>query len=375
MRSNEIQKGLTIVHVIDSLRTGGAEILLKNTVNLLSGHRHVIVYLLPGGEMAGITGENVEFVCLHHKGWGSLPATVRKLRAVIRKERASLVHSHLIVSTFITRLAIPRSTPLVSTIHSTLSIDAFEKNRLSLWAERLTLRDRHVLVGVSHFVLEDYLAFVRFSGRKYVLYNFIPDSFFNYTPAPKPQSGTLRCVAVGNLKEAKNYAYLLEVMEHCKEQKIQLDIYGEGYLRGALQQKIDEAGLPVRLCGSSSELKGLLTQYDLFMLASHQEGFGISVVEAIALRLPVFISNIKVFEEVTGGHAHYFPLNDSRSAGDLLCRLADDKDFRAKHVDAAYDYCKTLYNQAAYRERIVRIYRDVVSGGSAASPVPADALA
>ncbi|TCJ14187.1 glycosyltransferase [Flaviaesturariibacter flavus] len=366
---------LTIVHVIDSLRTGGAEILLKNTVNLLAGHRHVIVYLLHGGEMSGITGEDVEFVCLHHKGWGSLHTTAGKLRAVIKKEKASLVHSHLIVSSLIARLAIPRNTPLVTTIHSTLSIDAFKKNRLSLWAERLTLRNRHVLVGVSHFVLEDYLAFVRFSGRKYVLYNFIPDAFFQYGAAPKPQSDVLRCVAVGNLKEAKNYAYLLEVMEHCKEHRIQLDIYGEGHLRGALQQKIDAEGLPVRLCGSASELKGLLTQYDLFMLASHQEGFGISVVEAIALRLPVFISNIKVFEEVTGGHAHYFPLDSAAAAAKLLQRLETDITFRTMHVDAAYHYCKKLYNQAAYRDRIEHIYGDVISGTYTTPPVPADALA
>jgi len=52
---------------------------------------------------------------------------------------------------------------------------------------------------------------------------------------------------------------------------------------------------------------------DLLFMPSFQEGFGIPLLEAGLLRVPIVCSNISSFQEVCGENVHYFSLEDSPS--------------------------------------------------------------
>jgi glycosyltransferase involved in cell wall biosynthesis len=346
-----------IIHIIDSLARGGAEILLKNSVNNLPEWEHTIVHLYPISELANEFKGDVSFICVHHKGWKSLLSTASKLKKIINKQRPLLVHSHLLKSTLCARLGTPRKIPLVTTIHSTYSIDAFEKKRVSVWMEKLTIRNRHAIIGVSRYVLEDYLGFIPFKGKSFVLYNFLHDSSFYQGTGSLGRN--LKCVAIGNLKEAKNYAYLLDIFSNLKGSGISIDIYGEGGLRKQLQKRIELETLPVKLCGKAAAIDTVLPDYDLFIQASTHEGFGISVIEAMAASLPVFVSDLPVFREITGTHAHFFSLSDAGAAAEILKKFKDNASLRNEHVQQAYYYCRQHYNQIEYRKRLLDIYNEV----------------
>ncbi len=347
-----------IIHIIDSLARGGAEMLLKNSVNNLPDWQHTIVYLFPVTDLVNEFKGDVSFICIDHKGWKGLLASVLKIKKIIKAQKPELIHSHLLISTICARLTI-KKIPLVTTLHSTYSVDAFEKNRLSVWVERLTIRSRDVLVGVSRFVLDDYLRFVPFKGKSFVLYNFLPDSFFHLQA--QKENSYLKCVAIGNLKEAKNYPFLLDVFASLKNSGISLDIYGEGALRDQLQERIDKEALPVKLCGKVKDVESILPSYNLFLQASIHEGFGISIIEAMAASLPVFISDLPVFREITGAHAHFFSLNDPALAAEKLKAFQTDISLRNKHVQQAYDHCRQHYSEKTYRKRLLEIYNDVTS--------------
>ena len=168
-----------ILHVINDLSLGGAELLLGNSLKLLPEFQHVVVYLFPNSDLEeNFNSQGVELICLHHKGWRNIFSTTRKLRTIIKERRPLLVHSHLFHSTICTRLATPVAVPLVFTLHSLYSKDAFAKNLKSLLAARLTVRKRHTLIAVSDCVLKDYLSYVPFKGKHFILHNFLPDSIF-----------------------------------------------------------------------------------------------------------------------------------------------------------------------------------------------------
>ena len=78
-----------------------------------------------------------------------------------------------------------------------------------------------------------------------------------------------------------------------------------GMLRGAMKQ-------------------GALASADAFILPSHQENFGISVVEAVAAGVPVLISNrVNIWREIDADRAGYVESDDVKGTTRLLQRWID----------------------------------------------------
>jgi glycosyltransferase involved in cell wall biosynthesis len=348
-----------IVHCIDSLKIGGAEILLRNTISLLPEFNHTIICLQKG------TGKNVEFdpaieiIYLDYKGWQSIFRCVRVMRKLIQARKPLLVHSHLLVSTFLARLANPRSVPLISSLHSIYSKDAFEKNSKSLISEKLGNR-RHAIVAVSNTVLQDYLNVIRFPGKKFVLYNFIPDAIFGYgSKTEGKKKPGIKFIALGNLKKTKNYLYLLEIFNLLKQDQIELDIYGDGEEYETLAEQICSKNLKITLKKSTTPTRELFQQYDYFIQASDHEGFGLSVIEAMAAGLPVFLSDIPVFREITNNLAVFFPLGNADNAALVIKEKMDDRDMLEHMAAEGRDYVKENYSEAKYRTCLLKIYEEV----------------
>jgi glycosyltransferase involved in cell wall biosynthesis len=70
--------------------------------------------------------------------------------------------------------------------------------------------------------------------------------------------------------------------------------------------------------------QGAFASADAFVLPSHQENFGISVVEALAARLPVLISNrVNIWREIDANRAGYIESDDLEGTTRLLRRWVD----------------------------------------------------
>ena len=70
--------------------------------------------------------------------------------------------------------------------------------------------------------------------------------------------------------------------------------------------------------------QGALASADAFVLPSHQENFGISVVEALAAGLPVLISNrVNIWREIAADRAGYIESDDLEGTTRLLQRWID----------------------------------------------------
>jgi glycosyltransferase involved in cell wall biosynthesis len=74
----------------------------------------------------------------------------------------------------------------------------------------------------------------------------------------------------------------------------------------------------------------LLHQYDGFILASAHEGFGIAMVEAMAIGLPCILSDIEVHREVTSNHALFFDLNSPEDCANKILELKNNAELRNK---------------------------------------------
>jgi glycosyltransferase involved in cell wall biosynthesis len=298
-----------ILHVIDSLEVGGAEKLLVNTIDVLDEYNHLICFLAGDNKFPALN-EFHKVICLQHKSNFNFFKTVTNLKKIIDQYNPVLVHAHLLKSTWISRAATSGKCPLIFTIHNKLSEDAFKVNKLSYYFEKLTYSKHQAVIGVSNEVLKDYNHWIRIKGKAEVLYNMIEDKFFKKSLKNSLEKGVLKLIAVGNLRRQKNYLNLLNAFLLLRDYNIQLDIYGSGDEYESLQGLINKNSLPIRLMGKVNNIDEVMCNYDAFIQPSSFEGYGIAAVEAMAVGLPVILSDIDVFREVTKDEAIYFKPSD-----------------------------------------------------------------
>lgn len=349
-----------ILHVINTLDLGGAEILLRNTLPLLDEYEHVVCYL--GGNAALKTSLAAYTVhCLEHRGKRDSLRSVFRLHRIIRDHKIDIVHAHLFYSTLLARLACPRSVKFVFTIHNLLSKDAFEVNRLALWAEKLTYKKRHAIIGVSAGVISDYDAWIGVKGKTFVLYNYIEDKYFTVPYAARENiTDYFKLVAVGNLRRQKNYQNLLQAFALLKEYPVSLDIYGGGDLEKDLQDYINQHQLPVTLKGRVQDVSVLLPAYDAYIMCSLFEGYGIAPMEAMAAGMPVLLSDIEVFREVAEDRPRYFnPADPTAIAAAILDVYHNWQVFR----QGSYANRQLILGKASdqvYKGQLVSIYQSIL---------------
>lgn len=354
----------TLLLIIDNLTKGGAEIMLVGLLPCLNKKYDIILVTL--------TDENhfdqKDIICKKKYTLGfnnklSFFPCVWKLKKIIKRHRPSLIHSHLIYSSLAARLACPGKIPLLYTVHGELSKSDFNKSGLLTIIEKMTVKRNHSVMAVSNVALKDYFKTIKKTKKAFVLKNYIADFFFEKNLKEKifNQSQPLKIMAAGNLKKAKNYDYLLRSFLLLKEFDVSLDIFGNTNhsLYKDLQSVIDKNCLPVTFKGPADNIHEIYFNYDAFVMSSTNEGFGIAAVEAMACGLPVILSDIPVFREVTFNNALFFDLNDPLALANLITQIIHGK-FNLKEISEKGIETSRLYTKQKYLENLFPIYDEVL---------------
>ena len=100
-----------------------------------------------------------------------------------------------------------------------------------------------------------------------------------------------RVIAVGRLTFQKGFDYLVSAWAIVSKSfpDWQLDIYGEGELRGKLQQQIDMLGLHdnVHLVGNHADMPIEYAKHSIAVMSSNFEGLPLALLEAASCGLPL----------------------------------------------------------------------------------------
>ncbi len=94
-------------------------------------------------------------------------------------------------------------------------------------------------------------------------------------------------------------------------------------------------------------------------LPSYLEGFGLPVLEAMAMGIPCVATDLPVMREVPGGAALHVPPGDVAALRDALDRACGDEGLRTRMIDEGLSRAR-LYTVDRLGERAVAIYRDVL---------------
>jgi glycosyltransferase involved in cell wall biosynthesis len=294
----------TVVHVITTMEAGGAQCLLLDTARHVDPAKYRIRIAYLHGTAMKLGPDDPEIRDFSRKGMIQ-PFAFLPLARWMRREKAAIVHTHLVHADLLGRWAarLARVRRIVTTRH--YGIDNKLGTRLYRMADRAAKR-ADAVIAISDAVRANLVARrVVPDNRIAIIRNgvdldrFDPDRY----PARKDRRpGVIG--AVGRLHPQKGYLPFLDVFRAVVDRipQAKLEIIGEGPLRPQLEARIAELGLEgrVHLPGACPphEMPERLASYDLFVMPSRWEGFGIAAAEAMAMRVPVVASTVEGLVEL-----------------------------------------------------------------------------
>ena len=159
-----------------------------------------------------------------------------------------------------------------------------------------------LVFAISNTVQNDLLT--RYKIYSTVVFNGILTSNFTQRMATNPKD-IFKILTVSRLEHLKKgQDLLLEAVARIKGQ-VTIDFIGEGTSLDYLKAKANKLKIEnyVHFLGKKTQkyISEHLSNYDLFVQPSRWEGFGLTVAEAMAARLPVLVSEGQGPAEVTCG--------------------------------------------------------------------------
>jgi glycosyltransferase involved in cell wall biosynthesis len=206
-----------------------------------------------------------------------------------------VIHAHSVEAGYFgVKLAQKYHCPLVLTEHinhpSVLLRTLKDRQRF-----HYTMSKANIVIAVSS-LQRDLLYQAGVRRRIEVIPNVIDTQFFS--PFSGAQSAPpYRLIMVGNLIPRKGVQYLLEAVAELRRKgslPVELDVIGKGELRGELESQSRSLGIEshVRFHGEKhqQDVRDLLRQSHIYVSPSITESFGVAIIEAMSVGLPVVVT-------------------------------------------------------------------------------------
>lgn len=276
-----------------------------------------------------------------HSDWRRLyetPLHAIRLAKALRKIPSDLILTVSTYSNILVPFLIP-SRDIILSIHSNSTQQLRESRfgRLAGWLMRRHYHKR-LVVGPTRGAIDDLTE--NFGAAKTAVIPHGVDSRRLRQLAEAPVDdlpGRPYAVALGRLTSAKDYPTLLRAFAKAVGQGASHDllIIGEGELRGELASLASTLNLNdrVHFLGHRTNPYSYLASADFFILSSKWEGFGLALLEAMALGLPAIATDCPSGpgEILDGGRAgKLLPVGDVDAMANAIVEFSSNSSLRAE---------------------------------------------
>ena len=361
-----------VLHVIDSLDLGGAQTFLLGLLPLIDESRFAIdVAAIHGPGLFSVEFDRIGFSPTHLARSRFDPRIPFRLRRLIRGENYDIVHAHLVPSSFLCEkfrlfLGIRR---LITHVHS-----LYRRHRgyeYQNFLERRIYRASDLVVGCSKTVVDG----VPTAVPARVLYNGVDATRFAPAEAEVRKEvrhelglseGDFVVGFTGRLVRVKNPMVLCRAAAKLREKvpSLKLLIVGSGTLEAELRGLVHKLGISDRVifAGYQSAIERYLAAMDVFVIPSDFEGQGISLIEAMACRIPSVVADFEAAPEIItdGVEALQFARGNADSLAEQVLRYYEDESLRTRCAEAGRKRVLETFTAGHSSQRLMEIYRELL---------------
>ena len=333
-----------VLHLISSLRVGGAERLLVSTMAAAKGHpaaNFVIVIMndeIDPGFAVELEATGFPVYRLGRREGHLHPRYLMDILSIVRRHRIDIVHTHNDGSRMwgmLARLLMPRLR-LVYTVHA----EGIGREITGL-RRQAYLRLVDGTVAISGFVQNECVAF----GARNVVQidNGVDLAAFRAAPHAGAAESWPRLINVARFAHIKGQDVLIEALRLCHDRghALQLILAGskaEPEYFDSLVRLVAERGLGahVHFVMDRTDIPNVLPLGDVFVLPSRHEGFGLVLIEAMAAGLPVIAARTGGAAELVndGINGMTFEPENPQDLADRILDMAGNRNAAAAYAQA-----------------------------------------
>lgn len=352
---------MKILHIITTLKTGGAEHLMVDILPRLRDLGNEV-------ELAVFNTAETPFykelrktgIKIHaFAGAGNVYNPLHILRLLRLMHKFDIGHTHNTACQMFAALAKMRNCKLVTTEHSTST--RRRKYRIFKYIDRLMYRAYDRIICISKPSEDSLRGYI---GNDYpieTIENGIDvQKFINATPTDLNLEGKKVITMVAGFRYEKDHPTVIRSLSHLP-QDYHLVLVGDGDRRAEFEGLIAELGLQDRahLLGLRSDVPGILKSSDVVVMSSHREGLSLSNVEGMASGNPFVASDVEGLREVTDGYGVLFPHEDPKALADIILRLTTDEQYRESVVKKCQERAMQ-YDISTMAKRYNEVYESLM---------------
>lgn len=301
--------------------------------------------------------------------------SVARFRSFCREHGIDIVHLHYLNPQHLVPVCarLLGGPPVVITIHRGDVVELENEPVLARWAKRFAARRADRLVAVSEWLAETAARAIGRVSRPSAIYNGFTlqdpsEDADAFAPGRDALPGDY-AVMVANVRPYKGHDIALAAWQMLKARgrMIPLVIVGGG---PGLQEAKDRAaalGLDeteVRFLGSRPrpETLDIIRNAALYIAPSRNEGFGIVIIEAGGLGVPVVCSAIGPFMEIIVGEAngYIFPADDAAGLADKVAEALSDRDEAGRRAERLRERVTRSFTRQAMGRNYEALFREIV---------------
>jgi glycosyltransferase involved in cell wall biosynthesis len=367
---------MKVLHVITGLDAGGAEIQLALILKYTRHETDVVTLYNPGpvADLIRSGGTSVRDIGMRRNT--EISALLR-LRSLIAEGRYDVVHTHLFRTQIYGRPAAwLAGTPVVLTTEHSIGETHIERRKMTSTVRGLYLASElfsDATIAVADVVKERLIKW-GVSGRKItVIPNGLDVPALAFDPAARQRvreqfgisPDTYVIGALGRLDPNKRIDLVVEAAMPVLGDQCKILVIGRGEDQARVEAAVDRLGVREHVIfgGFQSDTAAMMASFDVYVAASVQETFGLSVLEAMASGLPVLYTVCPALDGLPTSQARQVPgtveglgteIRKAVEAGPQP-READETVFASYGMASVVKKIDDLYEQvAASRRRPVR---------------------
>jgi glycosyltransferase involved in cell wall biosynthesis len=363
---------IRVLHVIDHLGYGGAPFVVKGIVERMPADRieSIVCALRPNPKSLPIEAQVITL-----KGRKYSPAAIWSIANICKNHQIDILHAHLqkavIASLLATYLCPSR---LILHEHGPI----FRRGAGCLYRRLIRLLGSRadVIIANSEAAKSAVQRTVRAAEVPIaVVPNFVDLQQFDpdrYDRASVKESLGLdpnKCVIgfVGRLDRAKGADLLVKAAAilRSQEDSYRFLVVGDGPERECLEDHVQKLRLDriVILTGLRENTAAIMRAFDVGVVPSRREAFGIAALEMMRMKVPVIVSPVGGLPELVrdGETGVVLSQLSPEAIAQSIRRLKDDVALRARLSQNAFKYSSSFDGGRAV-EQIVEIYERLMSG-------------